>query len=97
MSFPPLLTYQLLPDNGSVLPELDLRLGIILRVVIRGIHMMSPQAPTDILKVFVLRRNDFGEPFCAFAHAVMRGKSAWSVGERELLGALVSNLNHCVF
>ncbi|MFQ5426145.1 MAG: hypothetical protein ACE5EV_03590 [Gaiellales bacterium] len=37
----------------------------------------------------------FGRSFGNYLHAVMRGPSAWSVGERELMAALVSRLNHC--
>jgi hypothetical protein len=71
--------------------------GVLSRVVICGIQAVSPRAPVDILKVFMYRRKFFGQPFCAFAHSAMRGRSNWTHGERELLGAFVSNLNQCFF
>ena len=43
------------------------------------------------------RREFFGEEFAALIHAAMRGKSAWSVGEREIFSAFVSRLNQCEY
>ena len=46
------------------------------------------------------RPDYFGGPFCRVGHVLMRGPTGligWSVGERELLAALTSKLNHCVF
>src|SRR5438552_3679575 len=39
----------------------------------------------------------FGRAMCDWTQAVMRGPSAWSVGERELFAAFTSRLNQCVF
>ena len=39
----------------------------------------------------------FGKPFLDFAHALLRAPSAWSVGERELFAAVVSQANRCQF
>jgi uncharacterized peroxidase-related enzyme len=33
----------------------------------------------------------------AFTHEAMRGPSAWSVGDRELMAAFVSQMNECEF
>src|SRR5215217_6127754 len=45
-----------------------------------------------------LRRPDFfGKPFLGLAHSLLRGPSAWSVGERELFAAAVSRANSCQF
>jgi hypothetical protein len=43
------------------------------------------------------RRESFGAPHAAHTHAVMRGPSEWTVGERELFAAFVSRLNECRF
>jgi hypothetical protein len=51
----------------------------------------------DVVKIFLHRSEFFGRPFCDLAHAVLRGPSEWSVGERELFGAYTSRLNQCVF
>jgi AhpD family alkylhydroperoxidase len=55
-------------------------------------------ADVDDVGKSALRRPDFfGRPFLAFAHLVLRGPSAWSIGERELFAAVVSRANTCRF
>jgi AhpD family alkylhydroperoxidase len=55
-------------------------------------------ADVDDVGKSALRRPDFfGTPFLAFAHLVLRGPSAWSIGERELFAAVVSRANTCQF
>src|SRR5215210_3851657 len=45
-----------------------------------------------------LRRPDFfGKPFLGIGHLLLRGSSAWSVGERELFATVVSRTNSCQF
>jgi uncharacterized peroxidase-related enzyme len=45
-----------------------------------------------------LRRPDFfGKPVLGIGHLLLRGPSAWSVGERELFAAVVSRTNSCQF
>ena len=51
----------------------------------------------DVGKVALRRPELFGEPFLDFAHDLLRGPSAWSVGERELFAAVVSRANRCQF
>ena len=51
----------------------------------------------DVVRTLRYRRAFFGAPHRAHTHAVMRGPSAWTVGERELFAAFVSRLNQCVF
>ena len=51
----------------------------------------------DVGKASVRRPTFFGKPFLRFAHSVLRGPSAWSVGERELFAAVVSRANSCQF
>jgi hypothetical protein len=80
-----------------MLLNLEAGLGMCSRAILRGVQLISPHAPVDILKAFVCRPTDFGKPFCALAHELMRGKSDWTRAERELLGAFVSTLNRCVY
>lgn len=40
---------------------------------------------------------DRTDPLMAFTHAVMRGPSALSPGERELIAAFTSQKNRCLF
>src|SRR4051812_8990968 len=51
----------------------------------------------DVAKVSMRRPDLFGAPFLALVHAALRGDSAWSVGERELLANVVSSANSCQF
>src|SRR5215207_10184429 len=51
----------------------------------------------DVGKAAMRRPEFFGKPFLGFAHLVLRGPSAWSVGERELFAAVVSRANACQF
>ena len=57
----------------------------------------ASDAPVDVLKTLLYRRDLFGEPFSDALEEVMRGPSEWSVGERELFAAFVSCRNQCPF
>jgi hypothetical protein len=50
-----------------------------------------------VVRTLRYRKKYFGRPFSELTQQVMRGPSAWSVGERELFAAFVSRLNQCVF
>ena len=39
----------------------------------------------------------YGNPAKHFTHRAMRGPSGWSVGDRELMAAVVSQANECAF
>lgn len=51
----------------------------------------------DVAKVAMRRPELFGRPFLALVHELLRGESAWTVGERELFAAVVSQANECQF
>jgi len=51
----------------------------------------------DVGKASLRRPHFFGRPFLALAQLALRGRSAWSVGERELFAAVVSQANTCTF
>jgi uncharacterized peroxidase-related enzyme len=51
----------------------------------------------DVGKASLRRPELFGRPFLRLAHSLLRGPSAWSVGERELFAAVVSRANTCGF
>jgi hypothetical protein len=51
----------------------------------------------DVVRTLRYRERFFGAAHRAHTQAVMRGPSAWTVGERELFAAFVSRLNHCLF
>jgi hypothetical protein len=55
-------------------------------------------APTlDVVKTMSFRPKAFGGPFNVLIEEVLRGPSEWSVGERELFAAFVSERNRCEF
>jgi uncharacterized peroxidase-related enzyme len=49
----------------------------------------------DIVRVFLYRKEYFGELFQSRFHETLRGDSEWSYGERELMAAFVSSRNQC--
>jgi hypothetical protein len=61
------------------------------------IRLVSGFRAPDVVRTLRYRGEFFGRAHSAHTHAVMRGPSEWSVGERELFAAFVSRLNHCHF
>lgn len=51
----------------------------------------------DVGKASLRRPDFFGRPFLRLAQELLRGPSAWSVGERELFATVVSRANSCEF
>lgn len=52
---------------------------------------------SGIGRVLIYRAEIFGLAFSKYIQEVLRGPSEWSVGERELFAAFVSQKNHCVY
>ncbi|MEO8679853.1 MAG: hypothetical protein ABI665_12445 [Vicinamibacterales bacterium] len=71
------------------------RLGA--RMLYALIRIMSGFRAPDVLRTLQYRRHLFGGAHSKHTHAVMRGPSEWSVGDRELFAAFVSRLNQCHF
>lgn len=61
------------------------------------IRAVSRQPPPDVVKVLMYRPDFFGKHMKAVTHEAMRGPSAWSVGDRELMAAFVSKVNACEY
>ena len=61
------------------------------------IGKMGGRRPPDVLRMLLYRPAFFGRPLSSLVHAVLRGPSDWSVGERELFAAFVSRQNQCTF
>jgi hypothetical protein len=59
-------------------------------------RVMMGHAP-GVVRTLLYRKEFFGRPFSQLTQQVMRGPSAWTVGERETFAAFVSRLNQCVF
>jgi hypothetical protein len=71
--------------------------GIAARLLYGIIRVVSGFRAPDVVRTLRYKRHLFGGPHSAHTHAVMRGPSEWSVGERELFAAFVSRLNRCHF
>ena len=61
------------------------------------IGLVSRQPLPDAAKLVFYRPDFYGAKAKAFTHEAMRGPSAWSVGDRELMAAYVSAVNRSAF
>jgi uncharacterized peroxidase-related enzyme len=78
------------------LPEIDRGDSAFHRLLIGFISFVSRMRLPDAARVAFYHK-DFSAPIGAWTHAAMRGSSAWSIGERELMAALVAKWNSCPF
>jgi hypothetical protein len=67
--------------------------------MVRMVAMISgdPVSPSDIMRTVLYRPELFGKPYSDLVHALLRGPSDWSAGDRELFAAFTSRLNSCRF
>jgi uncharacterized peroxidase-related enzyme len=65
------------------------------RILFAGIRAVSRLPVPDAVKVNRYRPDFYGLPMRVLTQTAMRGRSAWSVGDRELMGAVVSQTNEC--
>jgi uncharacterized peroxidase-related enzyme len=61
------------------------------------IRLFSGQPLPDAAKLIFYRPDFYGAQAKEFTHEAMRGPSAWSVGDRELMAAYVSTVNESAF
>jgi uncharacterized peroxidase-related enzyme len=61
------------------------------------IRAVSRQPIPEVVKLVMYRPDFFGAHMKKVTHEAMRGSSAWSVGDRELMAAFVSKVNDCEF
>jgi AhpD family alkylhydroperoxidase len=59
------------------------------------IRAVSRLPVPDAVKLNRYRPDFYGMPMGAITQEAMRGRSAWSVDDRELMGASVSKINEC--
>ena len=67
------------------------------KVLFAFIHLVTRQPIPEIIKLISYRPAFFGAYMKKVTHEAMRGPSAWSVADRELMAALVSCVNDCEF
>ena len=70
---------------------LGLRVGARVAKALGGVDI------PDVAFVMNYRREIFGERFSAWIHALLRGESGWSVGERELFASFTAQQLQCEF
>jgi uncharacterized peroxidase-related enzyme len=61
------------------------------------IRLFSRHPVPDAAKLVFYRPDFYGSQAKEFTHEAMRGPSAWSVGDRELMAAYVSQVNESAF
>ena len=67
------------------------------RLLFALIRLLSRQPVPDAAKLVFYRPDFYGARAKEFTHEAMRGPSAWSVGDRELMAAYVSKVNESAF
>ena len=76
---------------------LDSGHGFGAKALLAIIRAVSRQPAPEVVKLVMYRPDFFGAQMKAVTHEAMRGPSAWSVGDRELLAAWVSKTNGCEY
>jgi AhpD family alkylhydroperoxidase len=71
--------------------------GIGPKLLFRLIRLMSGHPVPDAAKIMFYRPDFYGTHMKKLTHEAMRGPSPWSVGDRELMAAYVSNVNDSPF
>jgi len=67
------------------------------KVLFAFIQLASRRPVPDAAKLVFYRADFYGDPMKKITHEAMRGPSAWSVGDRELMAAFISKTNECEF
>jgi uncharacterized peroxidase-related enzyme len=73
-------------DNGH---------GLRMKVLFAFVRAVTRLPVPDAIKLNRYRPDFYGMPMRMVTQEAMRGPSAWSVGDRELMGAFVSQTNNC--
>jgi AhpD family alkylhydroperoxidase len=76
---------------------LDSGHGFGTKALFAFIRVVSRQPVLDVVKLVKYRSDFYGGPMSAVTQEAMRGPSAWSVGDRELIAAFVAKTNQCEF
>lgn len=74
---------------------LDTGHGFGTKALFALIGAASRQPVLDIIKLVKYRTDFYGKPMSKVTHEAMRGPSAWPVGDRELMAAVVAKANEC--
>ena len=75
-------------ERGHRLPQ---------RLILWLMRLTTGQPPVDVVRMLFYRPELAGKGLRACLQEAMRGPSEWTVGERELMAAFVSQKNQCPF
>lgn len=79
------------------IPKVEAGEGWRNRAFFSFIRVVSGFRAPDVVRTLNYRPSFFGAHHTEHSEQVMRGVSPWTVGERELFAAYVSNVNACRF
>lgn len=79
------------------LQEVEKGESVSYRILFHIISAISGMRLPDAARVVMYHKCFYGKPMATWTHAAMRGQSSWSVGERELMAAMVAEWNSCPF
>jgi len=71
--------------------------GLGTKALFALIRLASRQPVLDVIKLVKYRPDFYGDPMSRVTQEAMRGPSAWSVGDRELMAAYVARTNQSEF
>ena len=71
--------------------------GFATKALFALIRTVSRQPVLDVIKLAKYRSDFYGDPMSKVTQEAMRGPSAWSVGDRELMAAYIAKTNQCEF
>jgi hypothetical protein len=75
----------------------DRKHSLTKRLIHLIIRRTSGAAVPDVVLTLHHRPRFFGTPFSRWLESSMRGPSDWTQGDREVMAALVSSWNQCLF
>jgi AhpD family alkylhydroperoxidase len=78
-------------------PVLEHGYGVGRKMLFRLIRLVSGQPVPDAARITFYRPDFYGTHMKKFTQEAMRGRSTWSVGDRELMAAYVSDVNDSPF
>jgi uncharacterized peroxidase-related enzyme len=67
------------------------------KVLFMIVRLVSGHPVVDAVRLVTYRPDFYGGPMKRLTHEAMRGPSAWSVGDRELMAASISQVNETEF
>ncbi len=76
---------------------LDSSHGFGTKALFALIRTVSRQPVLDVVKLVKYRPDFYGAPMSKVTQEAMRGPSAWSVGDRELMAAFIAKTSQCEF